>query len=197
MRNSKAKQVPTGALTQSRESLPESWKLLLDTCDADFMTSALAAAGAAADRGEVPVGAVVVSEGIIVGMGYNRREQSQSPLSHAEMIAIDEASRRLRSWRLKDCDLYVTLEPCIMCTGAIIQARMRRLIFGCVDPKGGAVESLYRLCEDQRLNHQLPVVGGMLAEASSVLLADFFARLRQQKRENRKAERWPSPVEGA
>jgi tRNA(adenine34) deaminase len=161
------------------------------------MRSALAAAGAAADRGEVPVGAVVVSEGIIVGMGYNRREQSQSPLAHAEMIAIDEASRRLRSWRLKDCDLYVTLEPCIMCTGAIIQARMRRLIFGCVDPKAGAVESLYRLCEDQRLNHQLSVVGGILAEASSVLLADFFASLRQQKRENRKAERWPSPVEGA
>ncbi|MGH7784419.1 MAG: deaminase [Candidatus Binatia bacterium] len=84
-----------------------------------------------------------------------------------------------------------------MCTGAIIQARMRRLIFGCVDPKAGAVESLYRLCEDRRLNHQLPVVGGVLAQASSVLLADFFARLRQQKREDRKAERWPSPVEGA
>ena len=161
------------------------------------MRSALAAAGAAADQGEVPVGAVVVSEGIIVGTGYNRREQKQSPLSHAEMIAIDEASRRLSNWRLSQCEIYVTLEPCIMCAGAIIQARMRRLIFGCVDPKAGAVESLYRLCEDRRLNHQLPVVGGVLAQASSVLLADFFARLRQQKRENRKAERWPSPVEGA
>ena len=102
------------------------------------------------------------------------------------------------SWNvtLKMPNIYVTLEPCIMCTGAIIQARMRRLIFGCVDPKAGAVESLYRLCEDQRLNHQLPVVGGILAEASLVLLADFLQGA-TAKRENRKVERWPSPVEGA
>ena len=166
-------------------------------CDAKFMRSALAAAAIAADQWEVPVGAVVVLNGMIVGTGYNRREQNRSPLAHAEMIAIDEASRRLATWRLSQCEIYVTLEPCVMCTGAIIQARIRRLIFGCVDHKAGAVESLYRLCEDQRLNHQLPVVGGVLAKASSVLLTDFFARLRQQKHGNRKAERWPSPVEGA
>ena len=161
------------------------------------MEIALAAANSAGDRGEVPVGAIVVSAGKVVGTGYNRREEVQSPLSHAEIMAIDEASRRLGSWRLNGCEIYVTLEPCIMCTGAILQARMRRLVFGCVDPKAGAVESLYRLCEDQRLNHQLPVVGGVLAEESAALLADFFLRLRQQKRDIRKAERWPSPVEGA
>jgi tRNA(adenine34) deaminase len=84
-----------------------------------------------------------------------------------------------------------------MCAGAILQARIQRLVFGCLDPKAGAVESLYRLCEDQRLNHQLPVIGGVLADESAALLADFFAQLRQQKRDTRKAERWPSPVEGA
>jgi tRNA(adenine34) deaminase len=161
------------------------------------MRNALSAAAAAGDRGEVPVGAVVVSQGVVVGTGYNRREETQSPLSHAELLAIEEASRRLGSWRLNECDIYVTLEPCIMCAGAIVQARMRRLIFGCVDPKAGAVESLYRLCEDQRLNHRLLVVGGVLAEESASLLADFFATLRRQKRDIRKAERWPSPVEGA
>jgi tRNA(adenine34) deaminase len=161
------------------------------------MKIALTAAIAAGDRGEVRVGAVVVSAGNVVGTGYNRREEKQSPLAHAEIMAIADASQRLGSWRLNECDLYVTLEPCIMCAGAILQARIGRLFFGCVDPKAGAVESLYRLCEDQRLNHQLPVVGGMLAEESAALLADFFARLRQQKRDIRKAERWPSPVEGA
>ncbi len=169
----------------------------MDACETKFMEVALAAARAAGNRGEVPVGAIVVSAGNVVGTGYNRREEVQSPLSHAEIMAIDEASRRLGSWRLNDCEIYVTLEPCIMCTGAILQARIRRLVFGCVDPKAGAVESLYRLCEDQRLNHQLPVVGGVLAGQSAALLADFFVRLRQQKRDFRKAERWPSPVEGA
>lgn len=169
----------------------------MDARDAKYMNAALGAACRAADRGEVPVGAVVVFGENIVGCGYNRREELQSPLAHAEITAIEEASRRLGSWRLKECDLYVTLEPCIMCAGAILQARLRRLIFGCADPKAGAVESLYRLCEDRRLNHQLPVVGGVLAEESAAMLGDFFTRLRQQKRDFRKTERWPSPVEGA
>jgi tRNA(adenine34) deaminase len=111
-------------------------------------------------------------------------------------MAIEEASRHLGSWRLEDCDIYVTLEPCLMCAGAILQARMRRLVFACLDAKAGAVESLYRLCEDQRLNHQLSVTGGVLAQESAALLAEFFARLRSHKRQS-KAERWPSPVEGA
>ena len=168
----------------------------METYDINFMERALAAAREGARRGEVPVGAIIVAAGEIVGTGSNRREQHQSPLAHAEIMAIEEASRHLGSWRLEDCDIYVTLEPCLMCAGAILQARMRRLVFACLDAKAGAVESLYRLCEDQRLNHQLSVTGGVLAQESAALLAEFFARLRSHKRQS-KAERWPSPVEGA
>jgi tRNA(adenine34) deaminase len=152
----------------------------------EFMKAALAAAAEAFRRREVPVGAVVVRAGEIIGTGYNCREERQSPLGHAEIMAIEEASKRLHSWRLEECEIYVTLEPCLMCMGVILQARMRRLVFASLDPKAGAVESLYRLCEDQRLNHQLPVTHGVLADESSALLADFFARLRTQKRESTK-----------
>jgi tRNA(adenine34) deaminase len=169
----------------------------METCDSEYMRLALSAAQEAANRGEVPVGAIIVANGKIVGTGYNCREGQQNPLGHAEIMAIQEAANRLRIWRLEDCDIYVTLEPCLMCTGAILQARMRRLIFGCLDSKAGVVESLYRLCEDPRLNHQLPVTGGVLAHESAALLADFFTRLRLQKRQTQKTERWPSPVEGA
>ena len=165
--------------------------------DVSFMQLALTAAQEAADQGEVPVGAVVVCAGAVVGRGYNRREVNQSPLGHAEIAAIDQASRHFSSWRLNQCSIYVTLEPCIMCVGAILQARMGRLVFGCLDTKAGAVESLYRLCEDLRLNHQLPVTGGVLASQSAAILAEFFQRLRERKRDSQKAERWPSPVEGA
>ncbi|HEY5543220.1 MAG TPA: nucleoside deaminase [Candidatus Binatia bacterium] len=163
--------------------------------DGLFMGLALAQAKEAADKGEVPVGAVVVCDGEVVGAGHNRREELQNPLAHAEIAAIEAASRRLGTWRLNECDLYVTLEPCVMCVGAILQARMRRLVFGCLDPKAGAVKSLYRLCEDERLNHRLPVTGGVSAEASAMLLSEFFARLR--KKGDHHAERWPSPAEGA
>ena len=162
-----------------------------------FMQLALSAAQQAASRGEVPVGAVIISAGKVVGAGYNRREERQSPLAHAEILAIEAAASHLASWRLHECDIYVTLEPCIMCVGAILQARMRRLVFGCLDPKAGAVESLYRLCEDRRLNHQLPATGGVLASEAAAILAEFFQRLRERKRDSQKAERWPSPVEGA
>ena len=165
--------------------------------DIDFMKLALVAATEAAGRWEVPVGAVVVAAGAVIGTGYNCREQRQSPLGHAELMAVEEASTQLGTWRLDQCDIYVTLEPCLMCMGAILQARIRKLVFASLDPKAGAVESLYRLCEDQRLNHQLPALGGVLAGESAALLADFFARLRSRKRDTRKAERWPSPVEGA
>ena len=168
----------------------------METYDIDFMKLALAEAREGARRGEVPVGAVIVSGGEVVGQGYNCREERQNPLGHAEIVAIEQAARRLGSWRLDGCEIYVTLEPCLMCAGAILQARMRRLVFAAVDPKAGAVESLFRLCEDRRLNHQLPVTGGVLAQQSAAMLADFFARLRSQKRQS-KTERWPSPVEGA
>ena len=156
----------------------------MESYDLGFMNLALAAAREASMRGEVPVGAVIVSAGGVVGTGYNCREERQNPLCHAEIIAIQEASKALHSWRLDQCDIYVTLEPCVMCIGAILQARMRRLVFGCRDLKAGAVESLYRLCGDQRLNHQLPVTEGVLAAESSSMLSVFFSRLRAQKRDS-------------
>ena len=146
------------------------------------MQMALDQARFAGKRGEVPVGAVVVCGNDAVGQAGNRREQLQSPMAHAEMLALDQVARTLGRWRLSDCDLYVTLEPCVMCVGAILQARIRRIVFGCLDAKAGAVISLYRLCEDHRLNHQLPVVGGVLAKESAVLLSGFFSDLREQKR---------------
>lgn len=163
------------------------------------MRVALDEADKGAASGEVPVGAVVVCDSEIIGRGHNRREKQHSPLAHAELLAIEQASRHLGHWRLSRCWLYVTLEPCVMCVGAIVQARMGRLVFGCLDPKGGAVESLYQLCNDSRLNHRLPVTGGILAEDCSRILGDFFKRLRQRKRDQikTKAERWPSPAEGA
>jgi tRNA(adenine34) deaminase len=156
--------------------------------DVIHMQLALSTAREAAAQGEVPVGAIIISDGVVVGKGYNRREASQSPLGHAEIFAIDEASRYFSSWRLSHCVLYVTLEPCIMCVGAILQARIGRLVYGCRDTKAGAVESLYRLCEDQRLNHQLPVTGGVLAEESTAILAEFFQRLRQRNRQTHSKE---------
>jgi tRNA(adenine34) deaminase len=169
----------------------------LDTSiDASYMKLALAEARKAGKKGEVPVGAVVVRDGEIIGRGHNQREVKQSPLAHAEILAIQQAARRLSNWRLSECDLYVTLEPCVMCVGAILQARIRRLVFGCLDAKAGAVESLYGLCDDARLNHRLPVTGGILARESTELLESFFKALRETKKSST-AERWPSPAEGA
>ena len=150
--------------------------------DVSFMKLALQHAGYASQRGEVPVGAIVVYDNQIVASGYNRREELQSPIAHAEILALDEAARKLGYWRLTECDLYVTLEPCIMCAGAILQGRLRRLIFGCLDPKAGAVISLYRLCDDRRLNHQVPATAGVLAEECATILGNFFSSLREQKR---------------
>ena len=160
--------------------------------DEEFMRLALAQAQEAGRQDEVPVGAVIVAEGLVVGSGFNQRESRQNPLCHAEITAIDVAAKRLGRWRLNDCAIFVTLEPCIMCVGAILQARLARLVFGCLDPKAGAVESLYRLCEDQRLNHQLPVVGGVLANEAGAVLSEFFTHLRSRKRELKIGERWPS-----
>lgn len=158
------------------------------TGDASFMKLALEQARHAGEKGEVPVGAVVVHDNQIVGTGYNRREKLQSPTAHAEIFAIESASQALGSWRLTECELYVTLEPCVMCAGAILQARLRRLVFGCLDPKAGAVVSLYRLCEDRRLNHQVPAVGRVLTEECAILLSEFFGLLRQRKRIIRSGE---------
>lgn len=143
-----------------------------------FMRAALRLAAEAAQRGEVPVGAVVVRDGEIVGSGANAREANLDPTAHAEVLAIREASRTVGSWRLYDCSLYVTLEPCPMCAGALVQSRLGALVFGAPDPKAGACGTLYNLCADPRLNHELPVTRGVLAEESGRLLSQFFAARR-------------------
>ncbi len=148
--------------------------------DEAFMARALAQAEEAHREAEVPVGAVVVCGGEVIGQGHNRREALADPTSHAEVAAIRRAAQGRASWRLDDCTLYVTLEPCVMCAGAIVQARIGRLVFGCPDPKGGAVRTLYRICEDPRLNHRVSVTEGVLAERCGAILKGFFATLRER-----------------
>ena len=149
--------------------------------DIKYMQMALAEAGKAYQRAEVPIGAVVVCDDQVVGRGFNLREQTQDPTSHAEMIALREAAANEDSWRLEDCQLYVTLEPCPMCAGAILQSRIKRLVYGASDPKAGAVRSLYQLLDDNRFNHQVEVEAGVLEKESAQLLKDFFRELRQRK----------------
>ncbi len=146
------------------------------------MKQALELAQEAGLQGEVPVGAVVVFENRVIGKGYNRRESTNSPLSHAEIEAILEASENIGSWRLEDCELYVTLEPCIMCSGAILQSRIKRVVFGPRDPKAGAVRSLYNLLEDKRLNHRVEVVEGVLSDECSSILTGFFKDIRSRQK---------------
>jgi tRNA(adenine34) deaminase len=144
-----------------------------------FMRRALAAAEEAGGRGEVPVGAVVVLGDSILGLAHNERETGSDPTAHAEILALRRAAAALGSWRLCDADLYVTMEPCPMCAGALVNARIRRLYFGCDDPKAGAVRTLYNLVDDPRLNHRVDVVPGVLAAEGAALLRSFFSRLRQ------------------
>jgi len=146
--------------------------------DERFLEAALAEARAAEDDGEVPVGAVVVFRGRIIGRGRNRVEATQDPTAHAEIIAIGAASQALKSWRLDDATLYVTLEPCHMCAGAAVQARLSRLVYGARDPKAGACGSLTMVPQDLRLNHRVEVVSGVLAEECGTLLAQFFKKRR-------------------
>jgi tRNA(adenine34) deaminase len=144
------------------------------------MEMALEEAAAAAAEDEVPVGAVIVSfERGVIGRAHNQREQLLDPTAHAEMIAITQAAQALRSWRLENCVLYVTLEPCPMCAGAIVQARLPLVVYGCTDPKAGACDTLYRITADPRLNHRAQVVGGVLADRCAAVLSEFFAAKRQ------------------
>jgi tRNA(adenine34) deaminase len=143
------------------------------------MRRALQEAQQAADEGEVPIGAVIVHGDRLVASAHNQREQLHDPTAHAEMIAITQAAEALGSWRLTDCTLYVTLEPCPMCAGAIVQARIPWVVYGAADPKAGAVDTLFRLLNDARLNHQAKVVSGVLSQPCGALLTDFFRRQRQ------------------
>jgi tRNA(adenine34) deaminase len=147
--------------------------------DQVWMTEALAEARRAGEMGEVPVGAVVVREGEVIGRGLNRRETDRDPLAHAEILAIREAASRLGSWRLDRCTLYVTLEPCAMCAGALVNSRVERLVYGAADPKAGYCGTLGNLVQDPRLNHRLEVTAGVLESESAALLRGFFASLRR------------------
>ncbi len=146
--------------------------------DEHFMRKALAEAADALDHDDVPVGAVVVQDGRIIGRGHNQRELLGDPTAHAEMIALTAAAQAVGGWRLEGCTMVVTLEPCPMCAGAILQARMARLVYGAPDPKAGACGSVYALTTDGRLNHRVPTQGGLLEHESAELLRAFFARQR-------------------
>jgi tRNA(Arg) A34 adenosine deaminase TadA len=147
--------------------------------DETFMGMALDQARYAESIGEVPIGAVVVCDGAVVASGHNRREVDHDPAGHAEFLAIREAAASLGRWRLSDCTVYVTLEPCPMCAGLMHQARIARCVYAAVDPKAGALGTLYDLHDDRRLNHRFDVTSGVLEEESAELLRAFFQRLRE------------------
>ena len=146
--------------------------------DHELMALALTEASRAADEGEVPVGAVVALYGEIIGRGRNQRETLADPTAHAEILALRQAAAALKTWHLDDAVLCVTLEPCPMCAGALVNARVKRVVYGCTDPKAGAVDTLYELCTDPRLNHRLDVVPGVRADECAAQLKHFFARIR-------------------
>jgi tRNA(adenine34) deaminase len=146
--------------------------------DEQAMRRALDEAKAAAAHGDVPVGAVVLRNGEVIAARHNEREKTGDPTAHAEVLALRDAAAALGRWRLDDCTLVVTLEPCVMCAGALLNARIGRLVFGAADPKAGATSTLYNVCADPRLNHNPPFQHGVLAAESAVLLADFFAERR-------------------
>jgi tRNA(adenine34) deaminase len=149
-----------------------------DKDDQRYMRTAIDAARIAEENGDVPIGAVIVYKNQIIGKAYNQREQLKDPTAHAEIIALTQAAAFLETWRLHGCTIYVTLEPCPMCAGALVLARMDRLVYGCDDPKTGACKSLYDIVRDERLNHRLEVTSGVLAEDCSNLLQEFFLRRR-------------------
>jgi tRNA(adenine34) deaminase len=151
--------------------------------DEQFMRQALALAHEAASLGEVPVGAVAVKDGRVIATGLNRREIDRDPFSHAELVAMRRAAEALGAWRLTGVTVYVTLEPCAMCAGALVQARVTRLVFGASDPKAGAVGSLYDLARDGRHNHRLEVTSGVLGDECGAVLTQFFKDLRQRRQD--------------
>lgn len=147
--------------------------------DTKYMDLALEQAAKAAQMDEIPIGAVLVKGGRVLALNHNRREELKDATAHAEILVIREACRVLGGWRLPGCTLYVTLEPCPMCTGALVQARVERLVYGAADPKGGAAGTLYNIARDERLNHRLAVTGGVLEEQCAALLQDFFRARRE------------------
>jgi tRNA(adenine34) deaminase len=146
--------------------------------DEQYVRIAIDQARIAEENGDVPIGAVIVNNDTIIAKAYNQREQLQDPTAHAEIIALTQASAALENWHLNGCTMYVTLEPCCMCAGALVLARIDRLVYGCDDPKAGAVKSLYNIVQDSRLNHRVEVTAGVLVDECSALLTEFFQKRR-------------------
>ena len=155
------------------------------TTDEKYMRAALKQAEKAYNLGETPIGCVIVHEDRIIARGYNRRNTDKNPLAHAEVAAIKKASKKLGDWRLEECTLYVTLEPCQMCAGAIVQSRMKKVVIGCMNPKAGCAGSVLNLLQMQEFNHQVELERGVLEEACSEILSRFFKELRVR---NKKAK---------
>jgi len=151
--------------------------------DEKFMRLAIKEAKKAEKIGEVPIGSIIVLNEKVIASGYNVRETTQSTLSHAELIALERANETLGSWRLEDCTLYVTLEPCPMCAGAIVQSRVKRVVFGAYDPKAGCAGTIMNLLQVDQFNHQVDLTGGVLEEECSLLLTHFFQKLRHKHKE--------------
>ncbi len=155
-----------------------------DTIDEKYMKEALKQAQKAYAIGEVPIGCVIVYKDKIIGRGYNRRNTDKNTLSHAELIAINKASRKMGDWRLEECTLYVTLEPCQMCAGACVQARIERVVIGSMSPKSGCAGSVLNILQMEQFNHQTAIEKGVLAEECSCMLSTFFAELREKNRKS-------------
>ena len=156
-----------------------------------YMKQAIRLAGKAAELGEVPIGCVIEYQGKVIGRGYNRRTTDKSTLAHAEIIAIKKACKKMGYWRLEDCTMYVTLEPCQMCAGAIVQARVKKVVIGCMNPKAGCAGSILNVLQMDEFNHQVEIERGVLEEECSQMLTSFFKNLRKklkvEKEENKKA----------
>ncbi len=166
----------------------ENTQVVFEKDDYRYMKQAITQAKKAYKLNEVPIGCVIVYEGKVIGRGYNRRNTDKTSLGHAEITAIKKASRYMNDWRLEDCDLYVTLEPCQMCAGAIVQSRMRRVIIGSMNPKAGCAGSVLNLLQMQQFNHQVEITRGVLEETCSSMLSAFFRELRQRKKKPAKSE---------
>lgn len=152
------------------------------TDDEKFMNKAISCAKRAWKLGEVPIGAVIVYDGKVIGSGYNRRKTDKNTLSHAELTAIREASKKMGDWRLEGCTMYVTLEPCQMCAGALVQSRIDKVVIGCMSPKSGCAGSVINILDMKEFNHQVEIEKGVLEEKCSTMLSDFFSELREKQK---------------
>ena len=161
----------------------------MQSIDEKYMKEAIRQARKAYAIGEVPIGCVIVYKDKIIGRGYNRRMADKNTLSHAELIAIRKASRKMDDWRLEECTMYVTLEPCQMCSGAIVQSRMSRVVVGCMNPKAGCAGSILNLLQMKEFNHQAELTTGVLEEECSQMMKDFFKELRSRRTKKEKSQR--------